>query len=131
MRYWADIDSSRVVNYDSSHFPLDPNDLDTIPTIIPDQKSKDGFYCGTCHNPHMQPASGGGYYLRSKGVDVGFYDSREGFCNQCHEGIHEGTSFEEMECLTCHHPHNGSISLDEDLNVGRLIFIGVYNPEPF
>jgi hypothetical protein len=120
MRYWADIDE---VDYNKNYFPLDPYDQDTIPTAMPDSNSSDGFYCGSCHNPHLEPDSGGGYFLRSETGDAGELGRREVFCTQCHKGVHEGTSYEDMECLNCHHPHKGATSIDENPDIGRWILI--------
>ncbi|MEW5802855.1 MAG: cytochrome c3 family protein [bacterium] len=83
-----------------------------VPTVFPvDTKTGgEGFYCGSCHNPHKQPndakgkpdESGNGDYLRVlAGVSAGQTHDRKGFCRQCHP------MEEDTKCDGCHHPHGG------------------------
>ncbi|MGA1795876.1 MAG: cytochrome c3 family protein [bacterium] len=117
MRNWADIEG--VAYYDPNTFPRDSSDHDVIPTgPKPQPDPHDGFYCGSCHNPHLQQ---GDAYLRSSGGNAGYPGKREDFCNDCHIDAH----FQDQDdaCLLCHHPHQGSTQIDEDPNAARVILI--------
>ncbi|MGA1843392.1 MAG: cytochrome c3 family protein [bacterium] len=125
MRNWADIDG--VAYYDPNTFPRDSSDHDAIPTgPKPQPDPHDGFYCGSCHNPHLQQ---GDAYLRSRGGNAGYPGKREDFCNDCHIDAH----FQEQDdaCLLCHNPHQGRTQIDEDPNVGRLILIVDFRARTF
>ena len=135
MRNWADIQWSHLEDnddgyYDPNLFPLDPNDQDSIPTVPkPAPHPHDGFYCGSCHNPHLQQ---GETYLRSRDGNTGSRgESREAFCNDCHIDAHSPDFLQYFDCLSCHNPHGGSINLDQDPNVGRLILIADYRARDF
>ncbi|MGA1864790.1 MAG: hypothetical protein ACMUHX_06975 [bacterium] len=120
MSFWADIEG--VKGFDPDYYPLDSNEVDTIPTgLRPDPDSNYGFYCGTCHNPHLQPDSGGGYYLRSKDGTTGNFGQRRDFCEDCHTGVHDNEDVKDGECLECHNPHGGLTRIDEAPDLGRLI----------
>ncbi len=91
---------------------------------FPFSKSE-GFYCGSCHNPHQQPnkdESGHGDYLRynDKTSSAGDTHDRGKFCRQCHPqaskaknsggkpmvAIHAGET-PDPKCEACHRPHDG------------------------
>lgn len=95
-----------------------------VPDIFPMDTDEEGFYCGSCHNPHKQPLKcgpgdglhGNGDYLRTANteVNVGTEHNRQGFCRQCHpeDGptaqIHKDTtSTADLRCDECHHVHDG------------------------
>ncbi|MEW5802856.1 MAG: cytochrome c3 family protein [bacterium] len=90
----------------------------------------EGFYCGSCHNPHKQPnkdESGNGDYLRvMTGENAGTTHNRREFCRQCHPGekdgrvkIHVG---DDPQCEACHRPHDG-YKYENDDGKERLILI--------
>ncbi|MBN2373708.1 hypothetical protein JXL19_07975 [bacterium] len=113
-RNWANI--GNIEFYDPNVFPLDPNDHDVIPTknqVEPDPH--DGFYCGSCHNVHIQQ---GFDYLRSKDGNTGLPSYRKNFCIECHIDAHNQDTSDD--CLKCHHPHMGATRIDDDPN-GRWI----------
>jgi hypothetical protein len=84
----------------------------------------EGFYCGSCHNPHQQPnkdETGQGDYLRftDKASNAGITHDRKQFCRQCHPQesktkangtavvkIHAGET-PDPQCEACHRPHDG------------------------
>ncbi|MEW5803687.1 MAG: dockerin type I repeat-containing protein [bacterium] len=100
----------------------------------------EGFYCGSCHDPHKQPngkIDGNGDYLRVMyGVDAGTTHNRRKFCRQCHPSkgarirIHDEGS--DPQCEACHRPHDGYKYENDDDPRERLIFVD-YLPltEPF
>ncbi|MGA1874248.1 MAG: cytochrome c3 family protein [bacterium] len=147
------------VDIGGGHFPVDPRDWDTVPDMrkgtIHQRRafdrihwstgnyrkgnSRQGMYCGTCHNPHYDPGYGethdpsrgtqGGAYLRpGKSGGVGSWDTnyenskRKEFCIKCHLLWH----FENRDdCFDCHHPHRGANLLMETQNEDRNYFIEI------
>lgn len=102
----------------------------------------EGFYCGSCHNPHQQPNSGAGKdesgqgdYLRfnDKTSNAGITHDRKQFCRQCHPQQSKtkvnGTSVTKIhpdasgapdpQCEACHRPHDGYPSAD---NTGVFVY---------
>ncbi|MBN2374744.1 hypothetical protein JXL19_13250 [bacterium] len=85
------------------------------PFPLKTKEGGDGFYCGSCHDPHRNPYEsiddqGGGDYLREE--TVGFIksisDKETAFCVQCHKGIVRGDAKghgDKHGCFDCHHPH--------------------------
>ncbi|MGA1867022.1 MAG: hypothetical protein ACMUJM_00595 [bacterium] len=100
----ASIIGESVKRRDWSQFPLR------------EKEGGDGFYCGSCHNPHQDPyepngGGGGGDYLREE--VMGTLDNPttklSQFCSQCHEDLVNGDAYghgSNEACFDCHHPHN-------------------------
>jgi len=105
----------------------------------------EGFYCGSCHNPHKQPnkdESGHGDYLRlnSTTASAGETHDRRQFCRQCHPKaskakdingrplvhIHSGEAT-DPQCEACHRPHDGYHDTQNPEN-DALIFIDKLEP---
>jgi hypothetical protein len=100
----------------------------------------EGFYCGSCHNPHKQPnkdESGNGDYLRYNvtSASAGATHDRAQFCRQCHPqasrtkdssgnsicSIHpvDPTKPDNQVCDICHRPHDGYPS---EANAGVFVY---------
>jgi hypothetical protein len=115
--------------YDKESFPLDPNDEDSVSGHPDDwDRGGAGFYCGSCHNPHIQPeGKEDGDYLRAGSKDIGEPGNRSPFCKQCHDPGETGNSHLTSDnCQACHHPHEGyekaQIGMtDNELKIARLI----------
>ncbi|MGA1840367.1 MAG: hypothetical protein ACMUIU_07050 [bacterium] len=100
----ASIDGSSIIREDWAPFPLK------------EKEGGDGFYCGSCHDPHIDPYEpvgdqGGGDYLRQETADLikNAKDKENSFCNQCHKGVISGDAYghgSKRGCYDCHHPHN-------------------------
>lgn len=122
---WANIatGSAVVPSSPAGLFPTSATDTDTIWTVasadVP-ADSNQGFYCGSCHNPHKQPftvVNGHGDYLRvdtSVSANITAFGSsgaRIGACRQCHPNqIPSGTQISSghtNNCSVCHNPHRG------------------------
>ena len=126
MHDWADVSGGEAVIPATGDFPLDLTDTDNVPFLGSNPEAQptasEGFYCGSCHNPHMQPNwgtpvdDGNGDYLRvdttvvTSMADFGGSYARDGACLQCHAGkIASGdSSGHGGNCNICHHPHEGS-----------------------
>ncbi|MGA1840369.1 MAG: hypothetical protein ACMUIU_07060 [bacterium] len=116
-------------NYDEVLFPLDPNDEDVVQGHPVDwDRGGSGFYCGSCHNPHLQPEGiEDGDYLRSNNEDVGEPGNRSPFCKKCHNPYETNNSHLSSDnCQACHHPHKGYEKArtgmgDDELRIARLI----------
>ncbi|MGA1871069.1 MAG: multiheme c-type cytochrome [bacterium] len=114
-------------------FSLNKKDEWGLPKIAGDTTNS-GVYCGTCHNQHLQPngrIDGNGDYLRVKeGSSVGTSDNRTDFCIQCHsDPSHSDPNSGytqhgiDMGCLTCHHPHDGLILIEDNPPIGQYILL--------
>ncbi|MGA1867020.1 MAG: cytochrome c3 family protein [bacterium] len=124
----------RPINQDTFTLNLEPDDWDTVPLLTNGQvygrdnvnynSGGEGFYCGSCHDPHTQPGFEkiGGKYLRyPSGVSEQKPGERRRFCISCHQTFEE-RHFQD-ECLKCHHPHRGRVPVNElaDEREGRKI----------
>jgi len=116
---YASINGPSIIRQDWTPFPLQENE------------GGDGFYCGSCHDPHRDPYEpvddlGGGDYLRQEleGIIKTSADKETAFCTQCHKGIIPGDAFghgAKHGCNDCHHPHNSP-------NPGPTILISAIVP---
>ncbi|MGA1796593.1 MAG: hypothetical protein ACMUIL_12115 [bacterium] len=115
----ASINGPSVIRQDWAPFPLR------------DKEGGDGFYCGSCHDPHRDPYYqdedlGGGDYLRqeAEGLITTPEDKETAFCIQCHQGIIPGDALghgAKQGCYDCHHPHSSP-------NPGPTILISALVP---
>ena len=115
--------------YDQDTFPLDPNDRDNVANHPDDWDSGGaGFYCGSCHDPHIQPVDNGDYLRSKDGFDIGEPENRSAFCKQCHDPAETANShLESGNCEACHHPHEGYKKAEKgmsanELKIARLTF---------
>jgi len=123
---------------------LHTQDKADVPDVFP-VNAEEGFYCGSCHNPHKQPKdstgipdeTGNGDYLRVENIDkpgsAGLAHDRTQFCIQCHRNApHALKALKNANtCEYCHYPpHSGK---PEGLGFGRgpelLLFVDS-NPNP-
>ncbi|MEW6379517.1 MAG: cytochrome c3 family protein [bacterium] len=69
----------------------------------------DGFYCGSCHNPHTDPFEGGDYLRESSpGTIQNTSQKHYEFCIQCHAPLIQGNARGHGTrdgCFDCHTPH--------------------------
>jgi len=69
----------------------------------------DGFYCGSCHNPHTDPFEGGDYLRESvPGLIKTASQKHYEFCIQCHAPLVQGKAKghgTKDGCFDCHTPH--------------------------
>jgi len=109
--------SKSECDHDVKYYPN--SDKAILNTDVFSLDAIEGFYCGTCHNPHKQPldasgnptVNGDGDYLRTQdGEYVGQTHDRRLFCRQCHPGgeddpvqIHLN---EDPKCYDCHRVHD-------------------------
>ena len=125
----ASINGPSVIREDWSLFPLK------------EKEGGDGFYCGSCHDPHRDPYdpiddSGGGDYLRQEVTDLikNITEKEAAFCIQCHNGIISGEAYghgDKNGCYDCHHPHD-SVNPGSKILVTPLIpFTAVPNCRGF
>jgi len=104
---------------------------------------EEGFYCGSCHDPHKQPngkTNGDGDYLRTgEGRLVGEHNNRKDFCRQCHLDdctgtpevcVHNGIE-PDPTCYDCHRVHDAYKYEDEDNDMQDLIFVDPVEPQPW
>jgi len=137
--------------YPKDSSPTNPPKAEILDTTKFPIHVEEGFYCGTCHDPHKQPLNvegnpmvdSHGDYLRTTDpnnfVNVGETHNRKEFCRQCHptDGgeasclvqIHKG---DEPECEECHRVHDG-FSGDKYKDCGldaRLVFVNEMPEEP-
>jgi hypothetical protein len=106
-----------------------------VPDIFPIDETE-GFYCGTCHDPHIQPdgkTDGHGDYLRGNGA--GETHNRNSFCRQCHPKngetahIHSTDDGDDaQQCEACHRPHDGYPSPDP--RIRALTFLDKLEDRP-
>lgn len=98
----ASLDGPAVTRTDWSNFPLQP------------KEGGDGFYCGSCHDPHNDPfyvdPGHSGDYLRqeSEGLIQTTSQKHYEFCIQCHAPLVQGRAYGHGTgdgCLDCHIPH--------------------------
>ncbi len=108
--------SSSKTKFDTNHFPLHTDEDNAI-------NEGQGFYCGSCHDPHKQGGDGGDYLRTDENTkDVGTTNDRKKFCRQCHPdkewsytnengndcqavGIHTGFTT-DPQCWDCHRVHD-------------------------
>lgn len=126
---WADTVGGEATIPGGGLFPLDTGDTDTVPSAGSNHEgaqANEGFYCGSCHNPHQQPfdnTTGNGDYLRvdtatSANInEFGLSGARIGACLQCHSGkyVDGNSAGHDTDCFVCHHPHEG-INMPADGN---------------
>ncbi|MEW5802858.1 MAG: cytochrome c3 family protein [bacterium] len=105
-----------VTRKDWGKFPLRP------------KEGGEGFYCGSCHNPHTDPfyidADNSGDYLReeSEGLIQNISQKHYEFCIQCHAPLVHGQAHghgTKDGCFDCHTPHyspNRSSKMGKALN---------------
>ena len=98
----ASSEGPAVTRKDWSKFPLQPKD------------GGDGFYCGSCHNPHNDPfyvdPGHSGDYLREEpeGSIQNTSQKHYEFCIQCHAPLVQGKAHghgTKDGCFDCHTPH--------------------------
>lgn len=107
-------------DHDVKYYPNSDKAIIPGTEVFPLDESE-GFYCGTCHNPHKQPLdasgepieNGDGDYLRTQdGEYVGTTHDRRLFCRQCHPkaetieypiAVHKD---ENPKCYDCHRVHD-------------------------